>query len=73
MHTLKFKTNLNCEGCKNAVRPYLNQINAIKSWDVDLTHNDKILTLEANTLSEDEIAAQVEEAFKQAGYIAEKI
>lgn len=73
MHTLKFKTNLNCEGCKNAVRPYLNQINAIKSWDVDLTHNDKILTLEANTLSEDEIAAQVKEAFKQAGYIAEKI
>ena len=73
MYTLKFKTNLKCEGCKNAVRPFLNQIDAINSWDIDLTHNDKILTLKANTLSEDEIAAQVKEAFNQAGYIAEKI
>lgn len=73
MHTLKFKTNLKCEGCKNAVRPFLNQIDAINSWDVDLSHNDKILTLEANTISVDEIAAQVKEAFKQAGYMAKKI
>lgn len=73
MHILKFKTNLKCEGCKNAVRPFLNQIDAINSWDVDLSHNDKILTLEANTISVDEIAAQVKEAFKQAGYMAEKI
>jgi len=73
MNTLKFKTNLKCEGCKNAVRPFLNQIDAINSWDVDLSHNDKILTVEANTISEDEIAAQVKEALKQAGYTAEKI
>ncbi|HKL07698.1 MAG TPA: heavy-metal-associated domain-containing protein [Bacteroidales bacterium] len=73
MYTLKFKTNLKCEGCKNAVRPFLNQIDAINSWDIDLTHNDKILTLKANTLSEDEIATQVKEAFSQAGYIAERI
>jgi len=73
MNTLKFKTNLKCEGCKNAVRPFLNQIDAINSWDVDLSHNDKILTVEANTISEDEIVAQVKEALKQAGYTAEKI
>ncbi len=73
MNTLKFKTNLKCEGCKNAVRPFLNQIEAINSWNVDLSHNDKILTVEANTISDDEIAAQVKEAFNQAGYIAEKI
>jgi len=73
MNTINFKTNLKCEGCKNSVRPFLNKIDAINSWDVDLSHKDKILTVEANTLSEDEIAAQVKEAFKQAGYIAEKI
>ncbi len=73
MNTLKFKTNLKCEGCKNSVRPFLNQIDAINSWDVDLTHNDKILTIEANTLSEKEIIAKVQEAFNQAGYSAEKI
>ncbi|MFO7843211.1 MAG: heavy-metal-associated domain-containing protein [Bacteroidales bacterium] len=73
MNTLKFKTNLKCEGCKNAVRPFLNQIEAINSWDVDLSHNDKILTVKANTISEDEIAAQVKEAFSKAGYIAEKM
>lgn len=73
MNTLKFKTNLKCEGCKNAVRPFLNQIDAISLWDVDLSHNDKILTVEANTISEDEIVAQVKEALKQAGYTAEKI
>lgn len=73
MNTLKFKTNLKCEGCKNSVRPFLNQIDAINSWDVDLSHNDKILTIEANTLSENEIIAKVQEAFNQAGYSAEKI
>jgi copper chaperone CopZ len=73
MNTLKFKTNLKCEGCKNSVRPFLNQIDAISLWDVDLSHNDKILTVEANTISEDEIVAQVKEALKQAGYTAEKI
>jgi copper chaperone CopZ len=73
MNTLKFKTNLKCEGCKNSVRPFLNQIDAISLWDVDLSHNDKILTVEANTISEDEIVAQVKEALKQDGYTAEKI
>ncbi|MEE4196421.1 MAG: heavy-metal-associated domain-containing protein [Bacteroidales bacterium] len=73
MNTLKFKTNLKCEGCKNAVRPFLNQIDAINSWEVDLSHKDKILTIEANTIGQDEIASQVKEAFNQAGYIAEKI
>lgn len=73
MNTLKFKTNLKCEGCKNSIRPFLNQIDAINSWDVDLSHNDKVLTVEANTLTEDEIATQVKKAFSQAGYIAEKI
>ena len=73
MNTINFKTNLKCEGCKNSVRPFLNQIDAINSCDVDLSHDDKILTVEANTLSENEIVAKVKEAFKQAGYIAEKI
>lgn len=73
MKTLKYKTNLKCEGCKNSVRPFLNQIDAINSWDVDLSHSDKILVVEANTISEDEIDAKVMDAFKQAGYIAEKI
>ncbi|MFP4023442.1 MAG: heavy-metal-associated domain-containing protein [Thiohalospira sp.] len=73
MNTLKFKTNLKCEGCKNSVRPFLNQIDEINSWDVDLSHDDKILTVEANTLSEKEIVAKVQEAFNKAGYIAKKI
>lgn len=45
-NTLKFKTNMKCEGCKNQIKPFLNDSKAITHWEVDLSHPDKVLTIE---------------------------
>ncbi len=64
MHTLKFKTNINCSGCINAVTPHLDNLEGIKSWQVDTVTPDKILTVETeeNTPDEDKITRVVENA-----------
>ncbi len=68
MKTYKFKTNINCGGCIKAVTPFLNKESDIVKWEVDTTTSDKILTVEANNLSENEIA----EIVKKAGFQAIK-
>ena len=45
MNTLKFKSNINCTGCLSKVTPVLNDEKAIEKWDVDLEHDDRILTV----------------------------
>ena len=69
METLKFKTNIKCGGCIATVTPYLNQLNEIKNWEVDTVNPDKILTVEAENISEQEIISKINEA----GYTAETI
>lgn len=69
MNTLKFKTNVNCGGCIATVTPHLNQVKGIGKWSVDTTTPLKILTVETEGLSPDEITA----AMKIAGYQAELI
>jgi len=69
MKTLKFKTNINCNGCIANVGPSLNQVKNILKWDVDITNSQKILSVETANLDENEIIALV----KKAGYNAEKI
>lgn len=69
MNTLKFKTNVNCGGCIATVTPHLNQVKGIGRWSVDTSTPLKILTVETERLSPDEITA----AMKIAGYKAELI
>lgn len=69
MNTLKFKTNVNCGGCIATVTPHLNQVKGLGKWSVDTTTPLKILTVETEGLSPDEIIA----AMKIAGYQAELI
>lgn len=60
----KFKTTINCGGCVATVTPVLNEIAGIKSWDVDTTSKDKILTIESeNDLSDTVIAAITKAGF----------
>jgi copper chaperone len=66
---LKFKTNINCGGCKAKVTPFLDQLNGIKKWEVDLDNSDKVLTVEANEITPEEVSGTVE----KAGFKAEKI
>ena len=68
MKTLKFKSNINCTGCLSKVSPVLNEEQSIKKWDVDLKHDDRILTVETDSLSSDEIKQTVQ----KAGFIADE-
>jgi len=52
--TLKFKTNINCNGCLTKVSPILNKMDIIE-WNVDLSGNDKLLTVITKSLNESDI------------------
>ena len=67
METLKFKTNIKCDGCIAKVSPVLNADSGIEKWEVDLLHPDKILTVSGERISGDLIKS----ALKNVGYIAE--
>jgi len=69
MKTYQFKTNIKCSGCVAAVTPHPNANNEIKNWSVDTAHQDKILTVETDNLSNETIT----EIVKKAGYQAEPI
>lgn len=69
MNTLKFKTNVNCSGCIATVTPHLNQIKGIGKWSVDTSTSQKVLTVESEGISPEEITS----VLKNAGYQAEVI
>ncbi|WP_016776220.1 heavy-metal-associated domain-containing protein [Anaerophaga thermohalophila] len=68
MKTLKFKTNIKCNGCINAVTPFLDKSNNISNWSVDLKSPDRILTVE----TEEGDAEEVKKLLNEAGYQAEE-
>lgn len=52
---LKFKTNLNCGGCVSKVQADLNHKAGSGNWNVDITNSEKILTISADAITEDEV------------------
>jgi copper chaperone len=62
MTSFKFKTNINCSGCVKTVSGFLNEIKGLKSWDVDTTSKDKVLTVDLDETSVDQVIEAVEEA-----------
>lgn len=67
MKTLKFKTNINCGGCVSKVTPFLNKQEGVDSWEVDTDNPDKILTVESNGASEEDVKATLQKiGFKAA-------
>ena len=69
MKTLKFKTNMKCGGCIETVTPFLNDVDQIKSWEVDTKTPEKILTVEFDGTND----AIIIEKVQQAGFKIEKI
>src|SRR5437762_10080707 len=68
--TKQFRTNLNCGNCVAAVTPYLNADPAIKSWRVDTANPDKVLTVEGDAVTADEVSSLVSRAgFRVLGEI----
>jgi copper chaperone len=66
MKTLKFKTNINCGGCVSAVTTALNEAVGETNWQVDINDPQKILTVNSNFLTANELEAMV----KKAGFNA---
>ena len=67
MKTQQFKTNVKCGACVAAITPEMEKMENT-AWKVDLTHPDRILTVEGEA-TEIEISA----ALEKSGYKAEKI
>jgi len=64
---------LKCGGCVNAIKPYMDKIKGIESWDVDLSSPDKIVEVVTNTASPEEIIKAIEKGIAEAGYTVEQI
>lgn len=48
MTIMKFKTNVKCQGCVDRIAELFTKNKEISSWKVDLTSDDKILTVETS-------------------------
>ncbi len=69
MGIFKFSTNINCKNCLRTVTPYLDGEPKITRWDVDLTDPARILTVEAEGVTEREVTALL----AKAGYKAQRL
>ena len=68
-NNLKFKTNINCGSCLASVKPHLDAAQGICHWDVDMASKDKILSVNSDGITKD----QVIETVQRAGYKIELI
>lgn len=57
---LQFKTNINCGGCVSRVKPGLDSTEGIREWNVDIDNQDKILTVQSEGITADEVIAIVQ-------------
>lgn len=69
MNTYQFKTNINCGGCVAQATGTFSKEQGIRSWAVDTNDPRKILTVETESLSREEILAIV----SKAGFRAEPL
>lgn len=69
MKSVKFKTNINCGGCISSVTPFLNDLDNVDKWKVDIENPDKILIVDL----EDEDKTIVIDAVKKAGFEIDEI
>ncbi len=69
MEQMKFRTTIKCTGCLDKVTPHLNNTQGIEKWEVDLKNPDKVLTVNTETASEEDVVATV----KKAGYEIERL
>ncbi len=67
MKILTFTSNLACNGCVSKVQPFLDELEVVTKWEVDIENPQKILSVQSNELSAD----QIQEAVIKAGYLLE--
>lgn len=69
MSEVKFKTNIKCSGCLAKVTPHLEGVVGMNDWEVDIVDPAKVLTVDLDTATEQDVKAAVE----AAGFTLEKI
>jgi copper chaperone CopZ len=69
MKTIELKTNIMCGACIAKVTPNLNETVGQANWKVDIQNPKKILTVNSESLTEDDLIKAVE----KTGYRAEKL
>ena len=62
MRSLVFKTNINCNNCIRSVTGFLNEVASIENWEVDIENPDKLLTVQGEQVTLEEVVNAVEEA-----------
>lgn len=62
MSQFTFKTNIKCGGCIATVKPHLDKLTGINNWSVDISTPDKLLTIDTEEVSTDEICKTIENA-----------
>lgn len=62
MSTIKLKTNINCDSCVAKVTPFIEKAEGIEKWAVDTSTKDKVLTVETESLTEDQVRSIIENA-----------
>ncbi|MBU8892376.1 MAG: cation transporter [Bacteroidales bacterium] len=73
MNTIKFKTNLKCDGCINTIKSVMNTITGIELWTVFIDDKDKTLEVNFEDSDEKEIINAVQSAITKSGYEIEKL
>ena len=66
---LKFKTTINCGGCVSRVTPSLDKLDGVTKWNVDTDNPDKILTVETDGAT----AQDIIDAVEKLGFDIEKV
>jgi copper chaperone len=66
MKKQQFKTNVKCGACVAAITPAMDKLNV--KWAVDLSHVDRVLTVNGEVNKE-----EVEAALETSGYKGEAI
>ncbi|MCG8319689.1 MAG: heavy-metal-associated domain-containing protein [Cytophagales bacterium] len=62
MKKMQFKTNINCNACIKSVTPFLNELDTVDTWQVDIDNPDKILTVESGDNNRNEVMDAVNKA-----------
>lgn len=62
VQTFVFKTSINCDGCVATVTPFLNEMVGVLDWQIDITNNNKILTVSAENIDENYVIKTVQGA-----------
>ncbi len=73
MKKLRFKTDLKCGGCIEAITPYMNEVEGIESWEVDLSSPNKVVEVSTRSASAESIQKAIEKGISEAGYTVERI